>query len=215
MAQQPSVNINDDRELFSRNELIESFSLAGIQKKGAVFDEKKLEWMNGHYLNEMSAGAFSELVLPYLVTSGFITAEQRGEARIEKIMCLLQPRLKKLSEIGPMTGYFFSDPENYDEKGVSKHWQNRDATIAQLEMLRKRLSRIEPFNTAGIEKVMRELAEELHISAGKLIHPLRLALTGMTFTPGIFEVLEVLGKVAVNRRIGKAIDFLVVDKAPS
>lgn len=199
----------DDRELFSREELIQEFDLSGIQKKSAVFDEKKLEWLNGQYLMSLDDRKLLELVSPSLLKAGLVTDDTlfKDKEYVLKIIALLKPRLKRLSEISDMSRYFFRDPETYAEKAVKKHWSSPDV-IEQLTSLKDRLEEISDFNTAGIEPVIRGLAEELNKGAGKIIHPLRLALTGVSFSPGIFEVMELLGKETVMNRLKTAIHFL-------
>jgi glutamyl-tRNA synthetase len=164
--------------------------------------------MNGVYLNEMPEAEFSKLALPRLVAAGYIDEAGMNDERNEKIIRMLQPRTKRLADIAGMTGYFFSDPGQYDEKGVRKHWKDAEKTVSQLKELKLCLSSLASFDIPTIETAMRDLAERLEISAGKLIHPLRLALTGQTFSPSIFEVLEVLGWETADRRIEKAILFV-------
>ncbi|MCH8954372.1 glutamate--tRNA ligase [candidate division KSB1 bacterium] len=199
----------DDRELFSREELIQEFDLSGIQKKSAVFDEKKLEWLNGQYLMALDDRKLLELVSPSLLKAGLVTDDtlSRDKEYVLKIIALLKPRLKRLSEISDLSRYFFRDPETYAEKAVKKHWSSPDV-IEQLTSLKDQLEGVSDFNTAGIEPVIRGLAEELNKGAGKIIHPLRLALTGVSFSPGIFEVMELLGKETVMNRLKTAIHFL-------
>jgi glutamyl-tRNA synthetase len=191
----------DDREVFSRKELLAEFSLPGIQKKGAIFDEKKLEWMNGQYLNDMPDSAFAELVKKELAAKG-------NDPRIPTIAALLKPRTRLLTEIAEAADYFFNPPLTYEEKGVQKHWKDGQVIIGQLAEIRDALLSMVEFDHAALEEVLRELCEKLNLSAGKLIHPLRLALTGRTFSPGIFEVIELLGKEETVGRINKAIDYI-------
>ena len=199
----------DDRELFKRDELIQACDLRGIQKKSAVFDETKLEWMNGQYLMEMEAEQVLELAAPRLLEAALVRDEDLSadKERLLKIMRLLQPRLKKLSEIVRMSHYFFKDPGTYEEKAMQKHWKH-PGLIEQFEILNRRLETMEQLSAENTEPVIRVLAEESDTSAAKIIQPLRLALTGISFSPGIFEVIELLGKERVLRRIRKAVDFL-------
>jgi len=199
----------DDRELFGREELIQEFDLSGIQKKSAVFDEKKLEWLNGQYLMTLDDRKLLELVSPRLLKAGLVTDDTlfKDKEDLLKIIALLKPRLKRLSEISDMSRYFFRDPETYAEKAVKKHWSSPDV-IEQLTNLKDQLAGVSDFNEESIEGVIRGLAEKLNKGAGKIIHPLRLALTGVSFSPGIFEVMELLGKETVINRLKTAIHFL-------
>ena len=199
----------DDRELFSREELIQEFDLSGIQKKSAVFDEKKLEWLNGQYLTLLNDRELLELVTPELLKTGLINNDYvfKNEEYLLKIIALLKPRLKRLTEVSEMSCYFFKDPETYEEKAVKKHWKGPEV-VEQLDSLKNRLEDVSDFRVSLIEPVIRNLAEKLDKSAGKIIHPLRLALTGVSFSPGIFEVMELLGKDRVIKRLKTAIHFL-------
>ena len=199
----------DDRELFSREELIQEFDLSGIQKKSAGFDEKKLEWLNGQYLMALNDRDLLELLTPELLKTGLVNNDyvSKNEEYLLKIIALMKPRLKRLVEISEMSCYFFKDPETYEEKAVKKHWKGPEM-VEQLTSLGDRLEEISDFNEESIEPVIRSIAEELDKSAGKIIHPLRLALTGVSFSPGIFEVMELLGKDRVIKRLKTAIHFL-------
>ncbi|HEX9654443.1 MAG TPA: glutamate--tRNA ligase, partial [bacterium] len=197
----------DDREIFSRSELIEVFDLSGISKKSAVFDERKLEWMNGQYLNAMSVEEFLDLARPRVNGSA-------DEATMLRIASLIKPRVRRLTEIPAMTGYFFNDPANYDEKGVAKHWQAAN-TVSVLNQIISKLGDLKMYDAANVEQTFRSLAEELHVPAAQIIHPTRLALTGQTNSPGLFEIIEILGKESVLRRLQKAIDFLQVHSPSS
>jgi len=199
----------DDRELFSREELIQEFDLSGIQKKSAGFDEKKLEWLNGQYLMALTDRKLLELVTPEFLKTGLISNDYvaKNEAYLLKIIALMKPRLKRLVEISEMSCYFFKDPQTYEEKAVKKHWKGPEI-IEQLNRLKNRLENLDDFKVSLLEPVIRSLAEELDKGAGKVIHPLRLALTGVSFSPGIFEVMELLGKDRVIKRLKTAIHFL-------
>ncbi len=198
----------DDRELFSREELIAEFSADGIQKKSAVFDEKKLEWMNGQYINAMPAEQFYDLLVTSLIESCTIDAQfaEAKTAYLERVAELIQPRLKYVTEIARMTGYFFSAPTAYDQKAIRKHWKAPDQ-IERFEELCRRLD-LQEWTIESIETVLRDYAGQLGVGAGKVIQPLRLAITGIAATPGMFEVMALLGKEQVLSRIKDAVDYL-------
>ncbi len=199
----------DDRELFSREELIQAFDLSGISKKSAVFDERKLEWMNGQYLNGMAADAFLELLVKELRAAGLVDDRFVAARRewLRTLAALVQPRLRKLSDLPAMTAYFFQDPTDYEERGAAKHWRE-PALPEWLSRLRERLAGLSSFGPEEIETAVRSLAAELGIGAGKLIHPTRLALTGLSSSPGLFEIMALLGKDTVLRRLDRALAVL-------
>ncbi|MFQ5822544.1 MAG: glutamate--tRNA ligase [bacterium] len=199
----------DDRELFTRDELIEAFDLSGISKKSAVFDEKKLEWMNGQYLNKIDNEELLQRVQLYLTDAGFITPNFVSENKeyLLRIVGLLKTRIRRLTEFSKLSRYFFTEPEEYEEVGVQKHWKD-PMLIERFYSLIDRLAEIQEFSQGNIEKAIRSLAEQMNISAAKLIHPMRLAITGYSASPGLFEIMEILGQETVLRRLRKAIEYL-------
>jgi glutamyl-tRNA synthetase len=118
----------------------------------------------------------------------------------------MKVRSKKVTDMAENSIYFFKDPINYEEKALKKYFTS-DATEI-LTTIRNTLSDLESFTSQEIEKKFHEISEKTNISAGKLIHPTRLAVSGVSFGPGLFEMLEVLGKETVNRRIITAINFI-------
>lgn len=199
----------DDRELFGRDELIQAFDLSGISKKSAIFDEKKLEWMNGQYFNGLPPEALFDRVVPELIDEGLLSEEEAEthRGRLLKIIELIKPRVLRLPEFRDRTRYFFESPKAYDEKGMQKHWKAPEQ-VERFKTLLDRFDALSDFNAGSIEPVFRELAEEWDVGLGKVIHPVRLALTGVTFSPGMFEVMELLGKDAVMSRLEKAKAYL-------
>ncbi len=201
----------DNREIMTQQELIESFSLKGIAKKSAVFDEAKLIWMNGEYISRMTDDELSQRVLPILRENQIIIGNEYSEAYIKKAISLLKPKIKKTTDFAQLGYYFFKDPEQYEAAAIQKYWSDnlaKDRLAAAAEVL----TRIAEFNAATIETAIRNLAEESSISAAKFIHPIRLALTGFAVSPGLFELMEILGKEVVLRRINKAIYWLSINR---
>ncbi len=197
----------DDREIMSQDELIDSFSLTGISKKSAVFDETKLVWMNGEYISRMNDDELVKRVLPILQQHELIKDDQYSEAYTRRALGLLKPKIKRMTDFAILGYYFFRDPEHYDQEAVKKYWQD-DAIADRLTLARDRLSQLEQFDAFRIEMAIRDLAEQLAVSAAKLIHPTRLALTGFGVSPGLFELMELLGKETVLRRIDRAVGWL-------
>jgi len=197
----------DNREIMTKQQLIDSFSLKGIVKKSAVFDETKLIWMNGQYINQMSDDEILNKILPILKERGFIEEGKINDSCIRRVVSLLKPKVKKIADFANLGFYFFIDPDRYDPKAVNTHWQD-EAVVDRLKELNERILNLEIFDTITIESTIRNLAEELNISAAKLIHPIRLALTGVSVGPGLFELMEVLGKKTVTKRINKAVSWI-------
>jgi glutamyl-tRNA synthetase len=195
----------DEREKMSRKELVEAFSLEHISPKAAVFDEKKLEWMNGRYLEEIGAESIVGDVALLWKEKGLIGQDRpASDPYLKTVVGMLKGRSKRLTEIAENAGYFFLDPGNYEEKAEKKYF-TKDTARALL-MIKEKLSAIEPFTQAILEKTFHEIAEAEGLSLGALVHPTRLAISGVSFGPGLFELMEVLGKETVIRRIEKAIN---------
>ena len=199
----------DDREKMSREEIISSFSFDRISKKDAVFDEKKLKWMNGKYLSEYDSNHIVGLLSGKLIHQDL----QRIENDRQNFLFLIdlaKTRAQTINEIIDNIDFYFNDPDSYETKGVDKYFK-KDDSIDLLDHLLSALKNAENYSAENIEIVIRDLAETLDIKAGTLIHPLRLALTGRTTSPGIFDVIQVLGKPMVIKRIEKAIKFIQND----
>lgn len=199
----------DDREILNRKELIELFSLDRVNKSGAVFDIQKLDWMNGEYINRMDDTALLEAALPLLRRSGLVT-DQDVENRknyLLGVMSILKERAKRLTDFETLACYFFKEDFDYDPSGVEKHLSDEEVGD-RLELLKEGLEGLESFSAEEIEGLLRETAAELGLKAAKLIHPTRLGLTGMTAGPGLFELMEVLGRETVIARLTRAVEFV-------
>ncbi len=202
-------SLGDDREIMSINEMIEHFSLDRVSKNPAVWDEAKLTWMNGQYIYGMSEDELVGPVIDHLKVGGLIDESfmLSGRDYILGFIRLMKERVKTLGDFVEKGRYFFQDPDAYEENAVNKHWR-KESVEERLKHLETELQTVDSWNAQGLEQVIRGLAEKLGVGAGKLIHPLRLALTGAGASPGIFELMEVLGRERVMRRLHKAIDYL-------
>jgi len=210
----------DDREVMTREEMIAAFSIEGIGKSGAVFDIEKLNWMNGLYLRQLSPEEYVARAKPFLEEAGLVgrapALRSLGEvgcpppddAYITKALLLEQERAKTLRELTQLVEFFFRRPESYDEKGERK-WFRREGAADLLAAAQKRLAAVAPFRAEQIEAAIRGLGEESGLGAGPVIHTVRLAATGRTAGPGLFELLEVLGREEVLARLGAAHQHVV------
>lgn len=194
-----SYNATDN--LFTKDQLVEYFSLDGVSKNPAVFDLAKLQWMNGVYIREASLDRLVELMKPYLLDAGYITEElsQPEEERLRGIVAEMQTRLKTLDEIVELTTYFFKDVEEYEEKALKN--LKKEYVPELLERLADIFSTLEPFNQETVEKEFKKLQEEYDLKLGKLIHPVRAALTGRTVSPGIYDTIVLIGQEEVVKRL--------------
>jgi len=196
-------NPGDEREVFTMEQLIREFSLERVGKSGAIFNIAKLNWYNQQHLKTKSADELVDLVRPLFEAAGFQAIDC---SYLGKIVGLLKERVTTLPEFVSASGYFFHDPDTVDEKGKRKYLT--DDVIGHLDTFASRLEAAPDFTPHSIENALRSLSEELHISAGRLIHPTRLAVTGTTAGPGLFELMEALGKETVVRRMKRVKQFV-------
>jgi glutamyl-tRNA synthetase len=195
-----------DREILSRDEIISLFSLEKVNKKNAVFDEKKLKWMDGKFLSQQSSADIIDLLRPIMNNTEWdLVGKNRNS--FEHLIDLVKTRAQTLPEVYEAIKFYFNDPPEYDEKGLNKYFRDENA-LDLLKRIENVLKDTTIFGAEKLEEIIRNLAELMSIKAGDIIHPLRLALTGFTVSPGIFDVMQILGKEVVLRRINKAIDFI-------
>jgi glutamyl-tRNA synthetase len=194
-----------DREVMTMQEMIDLFSADGLQKKAAVFDTKKLEWMNGQHLSRTPAAELAPLITPKLVAAGMTTAAdlERKHDWYLALLDLLKVRARTTDEIVHQAVPYFTDDITYDPDAVAKQWKDASATRELLAATRERLART-VWEPAQMEEALRQLAEERGTSGGKIFQPLRVALTGLSVSPGIFDVLMMLGPDRALRRIEHA-----------
>lgn len=194
-------NPGGDRELISRDEAAQLFDLGEVNKAPAVFDEDKLLWMNGQYLMRMSA----EEIYPHLVP--FLDEPAPPLDAVRTVIELTKTRGRTLREVAAQMEPFLRDGLTYEADAVKKHLKGDD--LAQrLTELHDVLAATEPFDIATTEQALRALAESHSLGAGKLIHPLRLALTGRGASPPIFDVAVALGKDRALGRLRQLIERL-------
>ena len=192
-------NPGDEREIFSLEQLVQEFTLERVGKSGAVFNIEKLNWLNQQHIKRTSNEELLQLIKPHLQSILFADGD---DTYILKVVGLLKERLTFPKDFIEMSVYFFRDPESYDEAGLKKYCGPE--TIGQLQLLADRLESLSEFSHRFVEAAVRELAEELRIKTTQLIHPTRLAISGRTIGPGLFEMMELLGKETVVRRLRRA-----------
>ena len=197
-----------DEEIFSLDELIEKFSLEGVNKSAAVFNPEKLDWLNHHYIKTGDparlAGLLNEILQKKGVLSEPYPAEKIGY--LEDVVKCQQEKRKTLVEMAEMSTYFFEKEVTIDEKAGKKFLKPKALPI--LEKLALKISSLDRFNEELVQQVFEELMAEEEMKLGKIAQPLRVALTGGTVSPGIFELVTILGKEAVLERIKKAITYI-------
>jgi glutamyl/glutaminyl-tRNA synthetase len=177
----------------SVEEIVKKFSMKRINKTGAEFNQDKLRWINGEHIRKLSTDEFVK------IGADFIKPEC-DEAWFRRFAELYRVRVKTLVEFKEEFGIFMSTEVHYNKEAVEKFLQKGNVSDI-LNVTKKRLGTIEPFIQENIEKELRGLVTELKIESADLIHPLRVAVTGKTVSAGIFEVLELLGKDKVIKRL--------------
>jgi glutamyl-tRNA synthetase len=194
----------DDRELLSRAELIEAFDLGQVKSSPAIFDLNKLEWMNGVYIRQLPLDDLVERSIPFLVRAGLVQEplSDSHRAYVSAVLALEQERVKRLEELPELTDFFFREEPEYDAKAVEK-WTEVASTPAILRAVSEALRPPEDFSVEAVETAIRGVITELGVGSGDVIHPTRVAATGRTRGPGLFETLTVLGKDRVLRRLAR------------
>ncbi|QBG47856.1 glutamate--tRNA ligase [Verrucomicrobia bacterium S94] len=191
----------DDREVMTRDEMVEAFTLERCQSSPAQFDMKKLTWMNGEYLQKLPATEFETMALSELSEAGVDADNKYGKS----VIALIRDRVKNAKEIVPMTGYFFTEDFEYDEKGVRKKLQ-KEGVADTLSRVKAIFQSLEVFDEASADKALHDFVEESGLGFGAVMAPTRLAVSGMQSGPDLFPMLAVLGRERVIARIDRTID---------
>ena len=189
-----------DQEIFTKQELIEKFTLENVGKSPAVFNPEKLLWLNGWYIRNKPAEEIAELIIPFLKKKGI---QVILDERLIKIVNILRERAKTLVELANSSDYFLVDEVKYEEAARKKFLTNEALPI--FEALIERLSSLDKFTVPELQKIFGEITEKRGLKLVQIAQPVRVALTGGTVSPGIFEVMEILGKEKVIERLERAI----------
>lgn len=182
---------DDKQTIFSTEQLKELFSLDRVSKSAAVFDEKKLRWMNGTYLREMPIEELTARIEEFTDRTGLQGAVE-----------LCREKIQTLADFWPLAGFFFDGPS--DDPKAREKFLDGDGRV-RLSDVRGALANTEPFDTPSIEATLRDLVERLDVKPKQIFQPVRVAISGTTISPGIFESLELLGKDESLERIDAAL----------
>ena len=188
----------DNQEIFSREELIDKFSLERVQKSPAIFDVTKLEWMNSSYIKKMSP---EEL---YSSARLFLPKTKKTKSYILKVLALERPRLRKLSELADATNYFFNEPE-YEPELLRWKGMTNDELLKSLEQSLVLLEKNGKLARGDLEKTFLKAAGQWP-DRGKLLWPLRVTLSGKKASPGPFEIMEIIGISETRKRLRLALN---------
>jgi glutamyl-tRNA synthetase len=192
-------NPGTEQEFFSISEIVEEFNIDRIQKKGAVYDEIKLNWMSGQHLMHLDAANILDKIR-YINTNWHT---DQNDDYLQSVIELMKERIKSLVELEEKTDYFFTDPQDYEEKAAIKYWKDRTVNII-IESYILLLNDIIDWNKAILEDTLRSVCSKASVSPGKLIHATRLAVSGGSAGPSLFDILELLGKSTCVRRLNNA-----------
>ncbi len=192
-----------DEEIFSKEGLIEKFSLENLGKSAAVFNPEKLTWLNTHYLKEKPGKEIAELIIPLMKDKGY-NAEL--DDKLLMIIEQLRDRSKTIIDFVDQSHYFYTDHIEYEKKARDKFL--KEENIPVFKSLIEQLTMLESFDQDSIHKTFEDIMKKTGLKLGKIAQPTRVALTGGTVSPGIFEVMEILGKEKVIDRLNKALSAI-------
>jgi glutamyl-tRNA synthetase len=194
-----------DRELFTRDELAQVFALEGISGGNAVFNPEKLDWFNQQYIAKLTASEVAARVKPFLETAGLWDEGYAGYKRdwFEAVIDLLKPRVKRLGDFVEQGRCFFTAGVEYDAAAVAKHLSGEDID-GHLAALDEMVIAVGAFDPPSVESALRAVADARGVKAGTLIHAMRVAVTGKAASPGLFEVLALVGRERTRARIETA-----------
>ncbi|MGD9872983.1 MAG: glutamate--tRNA ligase [Kiritimatiellia bacterium] len=193
----------DDREIMTRDEMVQLFDLARAQSSPAQMDLKKLEWMNGVYMRSQPKEELEKRCRDVMIQRGLWDSSTTPDY-FSAVLRAMGDRIHFYSDIALQAGFFFTENYEYDEKAVSKRLM-KEGALDELRELGKRFSASEKFDVASLDKILHDYAIELGVNPGQLIHPVRVAVSGMSVGPGLFEMLEVLGRERVASRIERTL----------
>ena len=196
-------SIDGDRTIFSREEAMAAFDLADVSSNPAVFDPDKLSWMNGEYMRAMDSKTFREKVRPHVEAAVGRALDEDEWARFETVSDLVQERTRLLPEAGEQVVFLFEDFAEYDPASWEKV-MSKEGVPAILDAAMQRLGAVESWAAESIEDTLRAMLDELGVGAGKGLQPLRVAVTGSSVSPPLFESLAALGKDKTLERLARA-----------
>lgn len=192
-----------DQEVFTKEELVQKFSLENVGKSAAVFNAEKLLWLNGLYIRQEKPETLAALLLPFLEARAL---KPRSPVWLIEVVKTLKERSKTIVEMADQAGFYFSDDFQTDEKAEKKHLT---PNIKQpLEMLLARLEAAPEVDEKGLEEIFKDIAAVKNLKLGPIAQAARVALTGKSVSPGIYEVMRILGKDEVLKRLSRALKKL-------
>ena len=207
-------SLDDRTELLSREELIKHFSLDRVGKTGAIFNKEKLEWMNGVYLRRLSLAEFVHQAMPFLDRDlPESVSRPLDEDYVGHVLELIQERAKTLAEVPQLAEFFFLDELHYEVCLFSKARVDGKSAIEAITVTRQKFEKLVTWDVGTLEGVLRPLATELNLRTGELFGLLRVAVTGRTAAPPLFQTMAVLGREKCLKRLTSTLQVLPVHRS--
>ncbi len=194
-----------DQEIFSREELIEKFTLEGVSKSAAVFNPEKLLWLNSQYIMRTATEELVDLVLPFLKREGLLPDDRMPDRQwLQKAIESYKPRVKTLKEFATSMRYYFTEEVEFDEKAREKFLNEK--YLPYLKDIKEGIEKMAEFTEEALEALFKEVVDRHQTKLKHVAQPVRVALTGGTASPGIFEVIYLIGRERTLRRLQRAIE---------
>ena len=187
----------------TRDELIDVFDLENIGRSAGIFDQDKLLALNAEHIKATPPVNLVTVLKPFLKDCGI---EIGDDGYIHQVIETLQPRSKTLKDMAEAALFYYLSDINYDEKAAKKFL--KAAALEPLKVLSEKLAALEDYSQSNLEEIFKAVMDETGLKLGKIAQPVRVALTGRTASPGIFEIIAILGKERVIPRLHKAIRFI-------
>ena len=191
----------ENREIISTEEVVAMFELNQINRRNAAFDLDKCFWINGQYLLQMDLARYAELAIPFLEKAGITWPTWDS---LEKVLAIVKPKIKMLKDLPEWVAFFFTETFPYDEAAVAKSLTGTSAAD-RLKALSESYASLTEWNAATLEATLKETALKLGNKTGELVHPARVAASGRSVGPGLYEMLEILGKERTLARFERGI----------
>lgn len=197
-----------DKEIYTREELVQDFTLEGLVGHSAILDQEKVLWYNGIYIRALTPLDLAERCLPFLQRAGLVgpSLSDKEKAYLADVIALEQERMKTLAEAPALAAFFLLPDDKFelDENGVQK-WFTVPGVADRLRWVRERFATLPDFEPESLEAVARAAADHFGVKSGEVFHPVRVAVSGRTKGPGLFEMISVLGRERADRRLARAI----------
>ena len=202
-------SLDDKTELFTVEELVENFTLDRITKSSAIFNTEKLDWMNGHYIRELTDGELADALLSFWTERPPETIESVPDKEyVVRLVPLVKERMKTLRDAEPLISFLFKAEIEYDSEELIQKGMDSATTRQGLETALVGIEALGSFESEPLEELLRATAVDLNVKAGQLFGSLRVATTGLRVAPPLFQTMEVMGKERTVASVRKAIDRL-------